>query len=304
VTTTQATSFALDPAGLLDPAVTVSSCRANGEMLVIGASTVTGSAQSRSPSTLPRWPEAPESAGRCPVTSSPRPDRGIRRRRLRRGSQPTLSPARFLYASARFIARRPFSNCRPSENSTVWRSNPDRRAAEGQPMSPRGHNYDAIVVADPGAVCRPAIGAGLVVHRADPLNAETPLAALAGQAIVPADRFYIRSHSPIPAVDPRTWQLRVGGLAGRLLALSLADLQRMPAQTVVATLECAGNGRAALDPPVPGEQWGWARQARRRGPACRWPGRHVYARSLIGHGCIVGSVDFARRVVTVRRTVR
>lgn len=37
-------------------------------------------------------------------------------------------------------------------------------------MSPRGHNYDAIVVADPGAACRSAIGAGLVVHRADPLN--------------------------------------------------------------------------------------------------------------------------------------
>jgi DMSO/TMAO reductase YedYZ molybdopterin-dependent catalytic subunit len=29
----------------------------------------------------------------------------------------------------------------------------------------------------------------------------------------------------------------------------------MPARTAVVTLECAGNGRAGLDPPVGGEQW-------------------------------------------------
>ena len=29
----------------------------------------------------------------------------------------------------------------------------------------------------------------------------------------------------------------------------------MPSQTLVATLECAGNGRSQFSPPVPGEQW-------------------------------------------------
>jgi DMSO/TMAO reductase YedYZ molybdopterin-dependent catalytic subunit len=131
-----------------------------------------------------------------------------------------------------------------------------RRAAGPCRAAAQAAQHAGAAVAGPGAAGRQAIGAGLLVHQADPLNAETPLAALAGQAIVPAGRFYIRNHFPIPAVDPRTWRLRVGGLAGRPLALSLADLQTMPHQTVVATLECAGNGRSALDPPVPGEQWG------------------------------------------------
>lgn len=111
-------------------------------------------------------------------------------------------------------------------------------------------------IVDPGEACRQAVSAGLVVHRADPLNAETPQAALAGTTAVASDRFYVRNHFAIPDLDPATWRLQVGGLAGRLLSLTLADLRSMPAQTVVATLECAGNGRSALDPAVPGEQWG------------------------------------------------
>src|SRR5262249_56545099 len=33
------------------------------------------------------------------------------------------------------------------------------------------------------------------------------------------------------------------------------DLMQMPSQTFFATLECAGNGRANFDPPIPGEKW-------------------------------------------------
>jgi len=111
-------------------------------------------------------------------------------------------------------------------------------------------------VVDPGEACQLAVAAGLVVHRADPLNAETPQAALSGTTAVPSDRFYVRNHFAIPNLDPATWRLQVGGLAGRPLSLTLADLRSMPAQTAVVTLECAGNGRSALDPAVPGEQWG------------------------------------------------
>ena len=111
-------------------------------------------------------------------------------------------------------------------------------------------------VADPGEACQQARAAGLVVHRADPLNAETPLGMLPGGAVVPRDRFYIRNHFGIPALDAATWRLMIGGLARQPLSLTLADLRSMPAQTVVVTLECAGNGRSGLDPPAPGEQWG------------------------------------------------
>jgi DMSO/TMAO reductase YedYZ molybdopterin-dependent catalytic subunit len=111
-------------------------------------------------------------------------------------------------------------------------------------------------VVDPRVARNRARDAGLIVHRADPLNAETPLAVLADGVVVPSDRFYVRNHFGIPALDPATWRLRVGGLAARPSSLSLAGLRAMAPATVVATLECAGNGRSGLDPPVPGEPWG------------------------------------------------
>jgi len=94
------------------------------------------------------------------------------------------------------------------------------------------------------------------VHRADPLNAETSLGVLWGGTVVPTDRFYVRNHFGIPALDAATWRLEVGGLAGQPLSLGLAELRSMPPRTAVVTLECAGNGRSGLDPPAPGEQWG------------------------------------------------
>jgi DMSO/TMAO reductase YedYZ molybdopterin-dependent catalytic subunit len=37
--------------------------------------------------------------------------------------------------------------------------------------------------------------------------------------------------------------------------LSYADIRTMPSRTCIATLECAGNSRVFLVPPVPGAQW-------------------------------------------------
>ena len=131
-----------------------------------------------------------------------------------------------------------------------------RPAASPAPRRAGGPPAAGVPVVDPGEAHRQATGAGLVVHRADPLNAETPLAALTGTLLAPVDRFYVRNHFGIPDLDPATWRLEVGGLADRPLSLSLAELQAMASRTVVATIECAGNGRSALDPAVPGEPWG------------------------------------------------
>jgi DMSO/TMAO reductase YedYZ molybdopterin-dependent catalytic subunit len=87
-----------------------------------------------------------------------------------------------------------------------------------------------------------------------PLNAETVLPAQVG-VITPNVRFYVRNHFDIPEVDPATWRLSTGGLVDRPVSLSLAELRRLPSRSLVVTLECAGNGRSLLDPPVDGEQW-------------------------------------------------
>jgi DMSO/TMAO reductase YedYZ molybdopterin-dependent catalytic subunit len=108
---------------------------------------------------------------------------------------------------------------------------------------------------DPEEACQAALEAGLVVRRAHPLNGETSLPALTGGAVMPNARFYVRNHFQIPDLEQASWRLCVGGLVERRLSLSLAQLRAMPSASAVVTLECAGNGRAGLDPPAPGEQW-------------------------------------------------
>lgn len=95
----------------------------------------------------------------------------------------------------------------------------------------------------------------MTVRHADPLNCEASIAVLGGVTTPNAD-FYVRNHFQIPSLDPTSWRLRVGGLVQRPLSLSLQDLQRMRSETQIVTMECAGNGRSQLNPPVEGEQWG------------------------------------------------
>jgi len=108
---------------------------------------------------------------------------------------------------------------------------------------------------DPEDACQHAIDAGLVVHRAHPLNCETSIPALIGGVVMPNAHFYVRNHFQIPMLDPSTWRLHIGGLVDRPSSLGLRELGNMRSETRVVTLECAGNGRSLLDPPVAGEKW-------------------------------------------------
>jgi DMSO/TMAO reductase YedYZ molybdopterin-dependent catalytic subunit len=91
----------------------------------------------------------------------------------------------------------------------------------------------------------------LVYLGRDPLNAETRLDRQRG-LITPNERHYIRGHFAIP---PAPAALVVDGAVDMPLRLTTADLRAMSARTVAVTLECAGNGRAFLEPAAPGEQW-------------------------------------------------
>jgi DMSO/TMAO reductase YedYZ molybdopterin-dependent catalytic subunit/rhodanese-related sulfurtransferase len=108
---------------------------------------------------------------------------------------------------------------------------------------------------NPGEAHRQAVEHGMVVHRDDPLNAETSISALIGGVVMPSARFYVRDHFRAPAIDASTWTLEIRGLVERPLALSLRELSRLPSETRLVTLECAGNGRSAFNPPVGGEAW-------------------------------------------------
>ena len=130
-----------------------------------------------------------------------------------------------------------------------------RVVASGGCAAPMPPVADTVPALDPEEACQRAIEEGLVVHRAHPLNCETSIPALIGGVVMPNAHFYVRNHFQIPTLDASTWRLGVGGLVERPLALGLRDLTTMRSETLVVTLECAGNGRHRLDPPVDGEQW-------------------------------------------------
>ena len=112
-----------------------------------------------------------------------------------------------------------------------------------------------VTTLDPEETCQRAVDAGMVVHRAHPLNCETSIPALIGGVVMPNLRFYVRNHFQIPKLESSSWRLNIDGLVERPLSLSLRDLVKMPSQTQFVTLECAGNGRSLLSPRVNGEQW-------------------------------------------------
>jgi len=85
-------------------------------------------------------------------------------------------------------------------------------------------------------------------------NSGMPLEAL-DWALTPIGLHYLLIHYDIPRVDPTTWSLQVGGRVHRSLALSLDELRARPAETVAVTMECAGNGRAQLEPRPVSQPW-------------------------------------------------
>ncbi len=94
----------------------------------------------------------------------------------------------------------------------------------------------------------------MLVHNDFPEDLETPVEYF-DSWITPVDRFFVRQHLPRPKVDAGSYRLKVRGLVGSPLSLSLDDLRKMPQFKVPATLECAGNGRGYFQPKVPGLQW-------------------------------------------------
>ena len=85
-------------------------------------------------------------------------------------------------------------------------------------------------------------------------NHGMPLEALRWP-VTPLGLHYLLIHYDIPAVDPGAWRLEVGGRVRRPLTLSLEDLRERPQVTRAVTMECAGNGRARLEPHVVSQPW-------------------------------------------------
>jgi DMSO/TMAO reductase YedYZ molybdopterin-dependent catalytic subunit len=85
-------------------------------------------------------------------------------------------------------------------------------------------------------------------------NRGMPLEALRYD-ITPVGLHYLLVHFDIPPLDPTNWRLQIGGNVDRDVELSLDELRSRPATTLAVTMECAGNGRARLEPRPMSQPW-------------------------------------------------
>jgi DMSO/TMAO reductase YedYZ molybdopterin-dependent catalytic subunit len=85
-------------------------------------------------------------------------------------------------------------------------------------------------------------------------NHGMPLEALRWD-VTPVGLHYLLIHYDVPVVDLREWRLEVDGHVERPQSLTLDDLRLQHTETRAVTMECAGNGRALLDPRPISQPW-------------------------------------------------
>ena len=69
--------------------------------------------------------------------------------------------------------------------------------------------------------------------------------------MTPVEEFFVRNHYPTPTVEQKPelardkWRLKVHGPSvERPFEIGYDDLLKMPSRTIIATMECHGNGRS------------------------------------------------------------
>ncbi|MCH8350014.1 MAG: sulfite oxidase [Chloroflexi bacterium] len=85
-------------------------------------------------------------------------------------------------------------------------------------------------------------------------NRGMPLEALR-YSLTPTGMHFLLIHFDIPEVDAGKWQLKIGGLVANPVNLTLEDIKQRPSQTLAVTMECAGNGRALMNPRPLSQPW-------------------------------------------------
>ena len=109
--------------------------------------------------------------------------------------------------------------------------------------------------------------------------------------VTPTGMHYLVIHFDIPDIDIDQWKLQVGGLVSQPLSLSLDDIKKRPARTMAVTMECAGNGRALLNPRVFSQPW-----FNEGIGTAEWTGTPCPVRSWFGAGAPWSGTSTARSI--------
>ncbi len=94
----------------------------------------------------------------------------------------------------------------------------------------------------------------LIPRLRNPDNLESPFSYLDG-ILTPTELFYVRSHFPVPELTREDYELRIDGAIENTVRMSYNQIRSVSATRFTATLECAGNGRAFLQPVPSGVPW-------------------------------------------------
>ncbi|WP_441247721.1 sulfite oxidase [Kitasatospora sp. McL0602] len=106
----------------------------------------------------------------------------------------------------------------------------------------------------PARIAEPGEGITLDELRLAARNHAMPLEALRYE-ITPVGLHYLLVHYDIPDHDPAAWRLAVDGAVDHPLTLDAKALRVRPRAAHTVTLECAGNGRALLEPRPLSQPW-------------------------------------------------
>ena len=110
----------------------------------------------------------------------------------------------------------------------------------------------------------PEIGDGSGLGAADTFYREEVALALRNRGmpleglrypITPTGMHYLLVHFDIPYIEPGEYRLEIVGLVEQPVALSLEDLRSRSVVRAPVTMECAGNGRALLEPRPISQPW-------------------------------------------------
>ncbi|MFC5639995.1 sulfite oxidase [Kitasatospora cinereorecta] len=126
---------------------------------------------------------------------------------------------------------------------------PDRSAA-----GPAAAHGPAEGISLPARIAEPGEAITLDELRLAGRNHALPLEALRHD-LTPVGLHYLLVHYDIPDLDPAGFRLTVDGAVERPLTVDLAALRAGPRAAHTVTLECAGNGRALLEPRPLSQPW-------------------------------------------------
>jgi DMSO/TMAO reductase YedYZ molybdopterin-dependent catalytic subunit len=74
--------------------------------------------------------------------------------------------------------------------------------------------------------------------------------------LTPAGLHYLLVHFDVPFVEScEDWTLKISGLVGKSIELTVNEIKQRPQHSIPVTLECAGNGRAEVSPRYQSQPW-------------------------------------------------